>query len=189
MQLKVVKSDSTIEQYMHTKVMGSISNALTLTNHYDASLAESLAEVVTYFLHKENHRTTTTSEIFSIIKAVLASTDHQHAAITLGDHRNQRKLKRSRIEVVSIDISELSDAQILCEPDEYLKARWDKSVIINDLITKYQLNRQVARTIASLVEEKIFRMEVTKVPLSLIKQLVLSDTAIILNAQRKLQTT
>jgi hypothetical protein len=40
--------------------------------------------------------------------------------------------------------------------------------------------------IASMVEEKIFSMGVTLVPASLVKQLVLGDTATVLRAERQL---
>jgi hypothetical protein len=39
-----------------------------------------------------------------------------------------------------------------------------------------------------MVEEKIFNMGITSVSASLIKQLVLGDTATVLRAQRQLQT-
>jgi len=68
------------------------------------------------------------------------------------------------------------------------RSRWDKGRIVQDLISKHSLSRQTARTVASMVEEKIFNMGITVVPASLVKQLVLSDTAAVLRAQRQLQT-
>jgi hypothetical protein len=55
-------------------------------------------------------------------------------------------------------------------------------------VTKYDLCTQTARTIASMVEEKIFNMGISLVPSSLIKQLVLGDTAAVLRAEQQLQT-
>jgi len=52
----------------------------------------------------------------------------------------------------------------------------------------HNVSRQVARTIASMVEEKVFSMGLTVVPLSLIKQLVMADAAAVLRAQEQLQT-
>ncbi len=188
MQLRVVKSDGTAESYMHTKVMGAINNALTVADRHDTAIAESLAEVVTHFVHhKYGKRTVTSSEIFSIIKAALSTANLHDSAIALNDHHYQRKLKRGRIEVVSIDLCELVDASLLYDADELIKTRWNKSVITADLIANYNLTRQTAQTIASMVEEKILGLKITKVPLSLIKQLVLADTAAILKAQSKLQ--
>jgi transcriptional regulator NrdR family protein len=188
-QLKVIKEDSSIEEYLHTKVLGTISNALAQTGLADIYTAEQLADVVTYFLYRREDRGDVTSnEIFSIIKAVLTSTQYEDAAIILSEHHFGRRLKRSRVQVASIDIQELTDAKLLAQTDEPdLRCRWDKSRIVQDLITKHGICRQTARTIASMVEEKIFNMGITLVPASLIKQLVLGDAAAVLRAQNQLQ--
>jgi transcriptional regulator NrdR family protein len=189
-QLKVIKADGCIEEYSHTKVMGTINNALCGIGHADVYIAEQLAEVVTYFLyHRQNRRTATSSEIFSIIKAVLAAVSYDEAAIGLTEHHFERRLKRSRTEVVSIDIQKLTDAELLAGSEAANgRCRWDKSRIVEDLVTKYDLSTPTARTIASMVEEKIFNMGINLVPSSLIKQLVLGDTAVVLRAQKQLQT-
>jgi len=189
-QLKVIKADGDIEEYSHTKVMGTINNAFGKIGQADIYIAEELAEVVTYFLyHRQNRRSVTSSEIFSIVKAVLTATGYEEAAIGLSEHHFERRLKRSRTEVVSIDIQELTDAELLAETEGTNgRCRWDKSRIVGDLVTKYDLCQPTARTIASMVEEKIFNMGINLVPSSLIKQLVLGDTATVLRAHQQLQT-
>ena len=189
-RLKVVKADGSVEEYLHTKVIGAISNALAYDGQADIHVAEELAEVVTYFLyHRKTPCTVTSGEILSIIKAVLTATTYEDAAIVLTEHHFNRKLKRSRIEVVSIDIQQLADAEMLYGVQQSpRRSRWDKSKIVNDLVTNYDVSRQTARTIASMVEEKIFNMGLTSVSASLIKQLVWGDTAAFLRAQRQLQT-
>jgi len=189
MQLKVIKADGSVEEYLHTKVIGTISCVLAEVGQADTHIAEHLAEVVTYFLyHKQKRRRITSSEIFSITEAVLAATKYEDAAVALSEHHFERRLKRSRTEVVSIDIQQLSDAEILCEAEQSTgRSRWDKSRIVADLVTKHGVSRQTARTIASMVEEKVFNMGITLVSASLIKQLVISDTAAVLRAERRLQ--
>ncbi len=189
-RLKVAKADGSVEEYLHTKVIGTISNALAHDGQADIYIAEQLADVVTYFLYRsKTSRTVTSSEIFSIIKAVLTAATYEDAALVLSEHHFNRKLKRSRIEVVSVDVQQLADAEMLCGVQQsHLRCRWDKSIIVNDLVTDYDISRQTARTIASMVEEKIFNMGLTLVPASLIKQLVLGDAAAFLRAQRQLQT-
>jgi len=190
MQLKVIKTDGTVEEYLHTKIIGTISNALSGIGQPDISIAEYLAEVVTYYLyHTQNRRTVTSSEIFSMIKAVLTATGYEEAAITLTEHYYERKIKRSRTEVVFIDIERLLDFEHLSNVEELdNRSRWDKSKIVKDLVTNHNVCQQTARMIASMVEEKIFNMGLTLVPASLIKQLVLGDAAAVLRAQRQLQT-
>ena len=189
MQLKVKKEDGSIEEYLHTKVMGSISNALGSVGEADIFAAEQLAEVVTYYVYQQNHRGVTSSEIFSIIKAVLSATGHDEAAVALSEYHFERRVKRSRVQVASIDVQEMTDAELLARGDALDgKCRWDKSVIVRGLAAKHGIPQQTARTIASMVEEKIFRMGMTVVPASLIKQLVLGDAAAVLRAQEQLQT-
>jgi hypothetical protein len=190
-QLKVKKQDGAIEEYLHTKVMGTISNALASADEADIFIAEQLAEVVTYYLYqKPGRREVTTSEVFSIIKAVLTATGHDQAAILLSEYHFERRIKRSRIQVASIDVQELTDAEMLARGEELDgKCRWDKSVIVRGLATKHGIDQNTARAIASMVEEKVFRIGMTLVPASLIKQLVLSDAAAVLRAQEQLQMT
>ncbi|MHC4646803.1 MAG: hypothetical protein ACYTBJ_14995 [Planctomycetota bacterium] len=190
MRLRVIKTDGSIEEYLHTKVVGAICSVLGEIDRADIHLAEQLAEVVTYFLYnKRRTRVVASSEILSIIKAVLTATGNEDAAIALSDHHFERRLKRLRLEVVSVDLQEPSDAELLIDRECAAgRSCWDKSRIVKDLVAEHRLAWQTARTIASMVEEKIFNMGVTQVAVSLIKQLVLADAAAVLRAERQLQT-
>jgi len=190
MQLNVVKTDGSIEEYLHTKVVGTISNALSYIEQESICTAEQLADVVTYFIYHEKKQCSITSgEIFSMIKTVLATTGYENAAITLEEHHFERKLKRSRIEVISIDIQQLSDAKLLYKAEgASSRCRWDKSRIVTNLVTKHNVCGQTARMIASIVEERIFSIGFTLIPVSLIKQLVLGDAAVVLRAEQQLQS-
>jgi hypothetical protein len=189
MNLKVIKADGGVEEYLHTKIVGTINSAMSAAGQADIAVAQELAEVVTYFLHqKHSSRSVTSSEIFSIIEAVLAATGYEEAAAVLSEHHFVRKLRRSRIEVVSADVQDLADAQMFCCPGQTAeRSRWNKSRIVEDLITEYNVPRPTARAIASMVEERVLDMGATLVPASLVKQLVLSNTAAVLHAQRQLQ--
>ncbi|MGB2865542.1 MAG: hypothetical protein WBC05_19585 [Sedimentisphaerales bacterium] len=188
-QLKVIKADGSIEEYLHTKVMGTINNALGEVDQANIDIAEQFAEVVTFFLYNQyNRRTVTSGDVFSMIKVVLAATGYEDAAVALSEHYFERKLKRSRIEVVPIDVQDLADAELLTGAEETTgRFRWNKSRIVGDLIDGHGVCRQTARTIAAMVEERVFNVGMTLVPSSLIKQLVLGDTATVLRAQRQLQ--
>ena len=190
-QLKVVKADGAVEEYLHTKVVGSINNALDAIGEADIDMTEQFAEVVTFFLyHQQGRRRVNSSEIFSMIQVVLASTGYETAAAAMSEHHFERRLKRSRTEVISVDLQDLTDAEFIVGTEEAgAWCRWDKSRIAEDLIAERTVDRQAARMIAAMVEEKIFGMGMTRIPSSLIKQLVLRDTAAVLRAQEQLQTT
>jgi 4-hydroxy-3-methylbut-2-en-1-yl diphosphate synthase IspG/GcpE len=190
-RLKVVKADGSVEEYLHTKVVGTINNALGTAGRADAGIAEELADAVTYFLYRDKKSSTVDSgEILSIVQAALSETGFEDAAAALNEHQFQRRLKRYRIEVADVDVQQMSDAQAICGMGSAIRrSRWDKSRIVTDLVARYRLDHQSARMIASMVEEKIFGMGISIVPASLVKQLVLADAAVILNAQQQLQTT
>jgi hypothetical protein len=90
---------------------------------------------------------------------------------------------------VHINLAEASEAEIFLGDVVALeKSPWDKSVIVENLVAEQGIDRPVARTIAGMVEEKVFNMGSARVPRSLIRQLVISETATVLRAQRQLQT-
>jgi len=180
--LKVIKADGSIEPYLHTKVLGTISKALNFCEQDDISVMESLTEVVTYYLYQQKDKPLISSgEIFSLIKITLDSTGYSSAAAELDEYHYKRKLQRSRLEVVLANIQKLVDIEMA-----NAKAAWNKSVIVGDLIDKYQIDRLTARTIASMVEENVMKMTISQIPTSLIKQLVLHDTALVLRAYKQL---
>jgi hypothetical protein len=189
MQLKVIKADGSVEEYFHTKVVGTINNALAESDQPDVFIAEHLADAVTFFLYRsQNHYTVTSGVILSIIKAVLDETGYEDSALALTEHHLRRKIKRSRIEVLHIDVQNIADIGSFYGTDESLpKSRWDKSRIVDWLVKKHQLPRHTARMIASMTEEKILAMGVSLVSTGLIKQLVLADTALVMRAHQQLQ--
>lgn len=123
-----------------------------------------------------------------MVKAVLTATGHEDAALALSKHALERRLMRSRTEVLAVNMREFSDARKLCQgTNSPARVPWDKAQIVRDLTTRFGVQRQTARTVASMVEERIFRTEITMVPLSLIKQLVLGETVSMLRAEKALQ--
>ncbi len=188
-QLKVKKNGGGVEEYLHTKVIGAINNALSRSGRADVYTAEQLADVVTYYLyHKRRRNSVDSMEILSMIKAVLTSTGHDEAAVALSEHHMNRRIRRRRVDVISVHVRELADAQAICGIETASsRSPWDKSIIVDDLMTEHDIPQQTARTIASMVEEKVFNMGISVVPASLVRQLVLSDTAAILHAEEQLQ--
>lgn len=188
-QLQVLKTDGSVEEYLHTKVWATLNHAFDSVNQSDTFMTEQLADVVTYYLYQNQaKKTVPSSEILAVIKVVLTNTGYDEAALALSDHHRERQLQRSRIEVIDWNVDDWSDTQGLCDASETSnRTPWNKSVIIQDLIVRYELAPQTARAIASMAEERILNMGLGTVPSSLIKQLVFSDTAAVLRAQEQLQ--
>jgi len=183
---KVIKTDGTVEQYFYTKVLGAISNALGTAGQADTAAAEELAEAVTFYLYQQKRsRTVTSGEILSVVKAVLAATGYEDAALALSEHHFARRLKRCRVEVVSGDFDRLGEPGTLRAAGS--RSRWDKTKIVEDLLRCNDVSRQQARVVAGMVEEKVFGMGMAIVTTALVKQLVLADVAAVLHAERQMQ--
>ncbi len=181
MKIEVLKADGTVEPYLHTKVLGTFHNVLSVVQEHDLTIAEQMAEAITFYLYRTEHPATISSDqIHLMIQSVLASTGFAHAAEALNEHRLQRKLQRKRIQVVKM-IPDFGD-------DEPLYSPWNKSRIVSDLMTHKGMDRLTARAIAGAVEEKILKMGVLRVRSSLVRELVIEDTDAILRAEKQLQT-
>lgn len=182
MHLKVIKADGSVEEYLHTKVIGTFGNALALVDDANIFAAEQFAEAVTFYLYKKRQTLRVTSEeIHLMMQAVLSATGYEHAASALNEHRLNRKLRRNRVEVVDGEIYDPLTP-------ESGSSRWDKAKIVRCLVKHRKIDRQIARAIASGVEEKALNLNMAKVPGSLVEQLVLADTDAMLAAQKQLQT-
>jgi len=186
-KITVIKADGTAEDYFHTKVLAAINNCMTAAGHCDILLAEEFAQVITYHLHKEKIRSIRSEQIPALIKEVLCSTGFEDAAEALASHQLTRAVRRSRLEVVS-DGSEDNHKDEVYKDEQHTKERWNKSRILRDLVDKAGLERQLARTIASAVEEKVLSLQLRKVSTKLIKQLVLAETEAMLCAKEQLQS-
>lgn len=181
MQLKVIKADGSVEQYLHTKVIGTFSNALALIDQPNVFAAEQFADAITFYLYRKRGVVTVTSdEIHLMAQAVLTATGYENAARAMNEHRLNRQLKRGRIEVVDGDESNGQD-------DPMRLCLWNKSRIVEDLVRKDKINRHTARAIASLVEERVLNLGMTQIRRSLIAELVAADTATMLQLQKQLQ--
>jgi hypothetical protein len=171
MQLKVIKTDGGIEEYLHTKIIGTISNALADSGHESMFVAEQLAEAITFYLYNNNSGGAVGSgDIYSMIQAMLSTTGYDDAALALNNYHYTRELMRRRIEVVN---------------SNGLKC-WNKSQIVHDLGRREGMQRQTVRTIASMVEEKVLRIGLSRVPTSLIRELVEIESHAILDAEQQL---
>jgi len=180
MQIRVVKADNTVEQYLHTKVLGTFGNALALIDQPNVYAAEQFADAVTFHLYQKNDLNMITSEeIHIMVQAVLSATGYENAARKLNDFHLNRKLKRKRIEVIK-DRADHSDHDG--------RSQWNKSKIVHWLMENKNVDYHVARAIASAVEQKVLDVGLLRIHTSLIEHFVLLDMEAMLNAQKELLT-
>ena len=172
MKIKVLKTDGTSEPYLHTKVLGTFHNALSLVEEYELSTAEQMAEAVTFYLYRTGQSTSISSDqIHQMIQSVLNSTGYTEAGTVLNQYRLNRRLFRKRLEVVS----SREESNI-----------WSKSRVVEDLVREVHINRLTARAVAGTVEEKVFRMGLTHIRTSLLREIVAQDMRAIVQAEKQL---
>jgi len=177
MRIRVMKSDRTVESYLHTKVLGTFHHALSAAGEPDLYAAEQMAEAVTFYLYSQPaSRTVTTDEIHLMVQAVLQDTGFTPAAAALNEHRIGRRLQRKRIEIVE----DTAENRLQTTP-------WSKSAVVETLMKQYGLNRPLARVIAGAVEEKVIRMGTSRIRKTLLRELVESETETMLRAEEQLK--
>lgn len=182
MQIKVLKKDGSTEKYAHTKVLWTLNNAMVLTDQPNIFAAEQFAEAITFYFYQEKEQTTVTSdEIHLMVQSVLNATGYDNAAQALNNYRINRRIRRNRVIVADGEQSDQPDDSI-CE-----SAKWNKSVIARDLVEQDGLEMEIARAIASTVEEKVLNLGLSRVGKKLIKQLVINDKTAMLRAEKSLQ--
>lgn len=188
MQLKVIKTDGSLEDYIHTKILKTICSCLPRDVDSDIITAEQLTEAVTFYLYNNyNRNVITSSELLTIVQLVLTETGYDAAAATLAENYHTRLMHRRRTEVINIEVNDLSDAQMFENIKNLSMADpWDKSRIVKWLTEKHNIEHDNARTIAAIVEEKILQLNLSCIPASVVKQLALTEAAMIINASKQL---
>jgi hypothetical protein len=186
MIVTVVKTDGGLEQYLHTKVLLCISNALCGAHEWDVGKAQKLAEAVTTFIYGRREEHITSQSIREMIELVLVETGYEDAAAALSENHRRRTLARNRTEVVEAEVHELGDADAVAT-GAMPPRQWSKSRIAEQIQHSYGLQRQTARAAAGRVEEKVLALGMTRVWSGLVRQIVMAETATMLRAEEHLR--
>ena len=204
MSLTVIKSDGSSESYIHTRVMATISAAISDAGCYNEQTVSALSDAVRMYIEDCRDQATaslhiSSDDIYSMILATLQETGNGRAAVILKVHRITRQIKRKRQKVLhclathlpkeqrdqmDMDCS-LNSFNHNCDPVQcpYLAIEpWNKSRLANKIINDYNLTKNAARVVAANIEEKIFSLKISVVRSMLIKQLILNELFLFRNA-------
>jgi hypothetical protein len=185
MIVRIVKSDGGVEEYLHTKVLLCISNALCAAHEWDVGLAEELAGAVTAFVYGMGKEEVISGDILGMIRIVLTETGYGDAAAILGEYHSRRGLARRRTEMIDSEMHELCDAETVRAGGVAVR-QWSKNHIVEEIVRTYGLERHAARAAAGRVEEKVLAMGMPRVWSGLVKQIMMAETAVMLRAQEHL---
>jgi hypothetical protein len=186
MVIVVEKAEGGIEEYLHTKVLLCISNALCAAGEFETSIAERLAEAITSFVYGSNLDRIASTQIFSMVRIVLSETGWEEASNVLAEHTHRRKLCRSRIEVVDAELLEMRDADAMMEPGRRVR-QWSKGLVARQVMDEFGLEQQLARAVAARVEERVLAMSMSRVWSGLVRQLIISEAAAIIRTEASLR--
>ena len=185
MIVRVMKTDGGVEEYLHTKVLLCISNALGGVREWDVATAQKLAEAVTTFIYGQKEEQITSQKIREMIELVLVETGYGDAAVALSENHRRRTLARNRTEVVEAEVCELGDAEAVAA-GALAPRQWSKSRIAEHIKSSYGLEHQAARAAAGRTEEKVLALGMTRVWSGLVRQIVMAETATMLRAEKHL---
>ena len=199
MSLSVKKADGRLEPYIHTRVMATISAAISEVGCYDEQTVNALADAVRMYIEDcrdEQHTQSSivsSDEIYSMLLATLEETGFIRAAEVLKQHRVTRQIKRSRQQVLHCLKNHLSESQLqeldfdccvnrtdyyICSEEScpcFTLEPWNKSRLADSLVSKYRLTNPAARAVSGCIEDKIFKLELSVVRSQLIQQLILNE--------------
>ncbi len=198
MSLSVKKIDGQQEPYIHTRVMATISAAISDVGCYDEQTVNALADAVRMYIEdcrdENTHSAVVASdEIYAMVLATLEQTGLVRAAAALKHHRVTRQIKRSRQMILHC----LKDHLPAEDKDEMLKSccvnrkdyficnedscpcfslePWNKSRLASSLKETYNMNAPAARALSGSIEAKIFNLDMSVVRSELIYQLILNE--------------
>ncbi len=130
----------------------------------EIEVAEVVIEAAETRIDNWEHETPpTTSAIFSGVCRALCDLELGDVAASLGAHRRERDLMRSRVTVVD-DLKKL-------------RTPWDKAIVVSALRRDHGLRHATARLIASEIEQRVLDLQYRVISAGLLKELTKNELA------------
>jgi len=169
---KVIKRDGSVVPFNQTKITEAVFAAAKAVGGQDYGLARELADKVTLFLseHFTGERVFI-EDIQDVVEKVLIESGHARTAKEYILYREKRAEMRRELLVREADAAASNSVFVDSRSSERMMP-WDKSRISSALIREQQLPSEIACSVASSVESKIFASGIKKISTGLIRELV-----------------
>ena len=166
----VRKRDGAIVPFDRTKIAEAIFKAVQAVGDDDRFLADELAGVVCLFLRRHySGEPPGIEEIQDMVEKVLIETGHAKIAKAYILYRDRRAQVRRKLQVhKSVD---RPDMRVQTGSGDQAEP-WDKARIARALEVEAQLDRDVARKVATAVEQRVLSSGFRKLTTHLIRELV-----------------
>jgi transcriptional regulator NrdR family protein len=166
------KRDGRVVPFDRDKLARSITSAATVCGSGDSFYSAEIAEAVALHLDRAGPGVPTSDDIARAVERILSDTHHEQIAHAYRDFRLQREQSRARCTVLKPVQQSLLGAeetlQVMFNQQQRTRG-WDRSLIVNDLISEARVPRPVAEDIARVVEERILASELRHVTTTLIR--------------------
>jgi len=173
---KVKKRDGRVVKFDQSKITEAIYKAAESVDGSDRELAEALAGKVTEVLEKLFTETVPTIEdVQDTVEKVLIDSGHSRTAKSFILYRKKRDEIRAKTKVRKVVKKKASttDKHLLVDSDASMEYQeWNKARIADSLVNEKGIQPDEAAKIASIVEKRVIQSGVSRISLSLIRELV-----------------
>ncbi|HET6201809.1 MAG TPA: ATP cone domain-containing protein [Planctomycetota bacterium] len=170
---RVRKRDGREVPFDARKIGEAIFKAIRATGGEDRRLATELSEVVVLALSRRPVATSPhIEEIQDLVERVLMETGHGAVAKAYILYRDKRAQVRDALAVRKEGEARPGAAPAVHPPTGKALERWSKGKIVAALMIEADLPREVAETVASRVEDRVFASGLTRISTALVRELV-----------------
>jgi ribonucleoside-triphosphate reductase len=169
----IIKRDGTEVPFKIEKISSAIEKAFIADGGNLEHNSRELAEAVVLFLEKNQSVKPPIEEIQDMVEVVLANLGYARVAQKYKKFREERRLARGRLFIEGVkpeDYEETYNSLIVDNLKSKSSSQWNPQVIQQKLIEDFNLSAEVARTISSEVERKIFSLNFSNVSTELIRE-------------------
>lgn len=172
----VQKRDGRLVHFKESKIADAIFKAAKAVGGKDRSIAEELANAVTYFLQKKfNDKIPGIEDIQDVVEEILINNGHAKTAKAYILYREKRARIREALRVRKRIKKSKNTTDAALMVDQISKDDsfpWDKRMIAIALEKEAELSSEIAHEIASAVENRVFASGLNRISTSLIRELV-----------------
>lgn len=169
----IIKRDGTEVPFKIEKISNAIEKAFIADGGKLEHNSRELAEAVVLFLEKNQAVKPPIEDIQDMVEMVLANLGYARVAQKYKKFREERRLARGRLFIDGAnpeDYEESYNPLIVENLKRKSSSQWNPQIIQQKLIEDFNLSIDVARTIASEVEKKIFSIGFTNISTELIRE-------------------
>lgn len=169
----IIKRDGTEVPFKIEKIANAIEKAFIADGGNLEHNSRELAEAVVLFLEKNQAVKPPIEEIQDMVEMVLANLGYARVAQKYKKFREERRIARGRLFIEGDkpeDYEEAHNPIVVENLKKQSSSQWNLQIIQQKLVNSFNLSPDIARSIASEVEKKIFALGFSNISTELIRE-------------------